>query len=750
MKQAYCILLALLIVCLSREQGLAQSKSRVGKAAEISQLYKSKANVKQSQRSTAPEVRHQLPGNKSIALSIRKSKSERSGEIYYGEVANAPNSKFFLKVSDNRVTGDIMMPDQKRYYRFKTELNGDVYLQEEPIDKVLCVDYRQHHEAESGRSDNAMGAATLQVPSLESLPGATAVVLLDYDGHYVDGTLWNDMFNSGNPIDAMPMYYSELEIKAMWALISADFSAFDVNITTSEEVFNRAPVNRRGRVIFTPTNYFSPGDGGRAYIGSFTFGGGIWGETPSFVWNTGVVNGGNTASHEIGHMLYLLHDGRTSPAEEYYYGNGSWAPIMGAAFIPFAQWSKGDYPFANNTEDDLAIIATRNGFGYRTDDHGDHPKASSVLETDGAGVVLPASNVGNISTSNDIDVFSFETTGGLVNLRVQPTGEYSNLNPLLVLRSESGQVIRVHDVGQPYVTIEEELQSGRYFLSIEGGTSVYGAYSKYGSLGEYSISGYIPVVSPIVAVNLVSPTSGTYFKAGAAVDLAVALDMPDNTSIQKIAYYQGNKLLGSTSNAPYTFHWKGIREGAYEVYAVAVNHQGETYASDPISITVVNGYGGGNRNSCELPDWRPDFAYVAGALATLNGNAYEAQRSSTGSNPSHSSQAKGDWNYRGPCRGAVAAKTPSSKITADFSSEDILIYPNPARNRGVLQVELPEALSTAQVTLQEVGTGARLIESNYRQVSKIPIQLNKLPHGYYVLRIVSDNQVWTRKVIINP
>ncbi|WP_299986238.1 hypothetical protein [uncultured Pontibacter sp.] len=203
MKQAYCILFALLIVCLSSGQALAQGKSRIGKAAEISQLYKSKANLKQTQRSASPEVRHQLPGNKSISLSIRKSKTARDGEIFYGEVSNVPNSNFFLKVLGNRVTGDVMIPDQKRYYRFMTEPNGDVYLQEEDIDKVLCVDFMRHQSGEPGRPENTLGAAAIQVPKLESLPGATAVVLLDYDGHYVNGTLWNEMFNGGNPIVAL-------------------------------------------------------------------------------------------------------------------------------------------------------------------------------------------------------------------------------------------------------------------------------------------------------------------------------------------------------------------------------------------------------------------------------------------------------------------------------------------------------------------------------------------------------------------
>ena len=733
---------------LSGGQVVAQSKSRVGKASEISQLYQSKAKLKQSHKSASSEVRHQLPGNKSIALSIRNSKTESNGDFYYGEVSNTPNSKFYLKVSGNRVTGDVVMPDHKRYYRFITELNGDVYLQEEDIDEVLCIGYKQYHAAD--RQHTELGAAGLTVPVLESLPGATAVVLLDFDGHYVQGTLWNQVFNGGNPISAQPMYYSESEIEAMWRLISADFSAFDVNITTSEEVFNRAPVNRRGRVIFTPTNYFAPGWGGYAYIGSFSWGGGIYGETPSFVWNTGVVNGGNTASHEIGHMLHLVHDGRTSPLEEYYYGNGKWAPIMGAAFIPFAQWSKGDYPFANNRQDDLAIITNFNGFGYRADDHGNTHDAASVLVIDGAGVVSDAGNAGNIVTSTDVDVFSFETSGGVVSLRVQPTAEFSNLNPLLTLRSEKGQVIRSIDVGKPFVAIEEELQPGKYYLSVEGGTSVYGAYSNYGSLGEYTISGFIPVANPGVTIDVVSPASGTYFNAETNVDLVVALDIPENDSIENVTYYHDGKKLGSANAAPYSFSWRGIKKGHYQVYAVAVNHKGEAFSSEPISITAVNGFGGGNRNTCELPEWQTDFTYVAGAVVTFGGDIYEAQRTSTGSIPAHSSHAKGDWKYRGPCRGTQVADNPTSTASAMFSADDIVIYPNPAKNKGILQIELPQVLSAAHVSLQEVGTGAKVMENNDWNVSKLTIPLNKIPHGYYVLKIVSNNQVWTRKVIINP
>jgi hypothetical protein len=745
MKQAYCILFALLIVYISGHQAFGQTKSRIGNAAEIAQLYKSKAKANQSQRSAATEVRHQAPGNKSISLKIQKSITEKNSDFYYGEIANTRNSKFFVQVTGNRVIGEVAMPDQKRYYRFTTEANGEVYLEEEDIDEVLCIGF----EAYSGEEqrDNTIAAAAA-IPALESLPGASAVILLDYDGHYVQGTLWNQVFNAGNPIDAQPMYYSESEIEAMWALISADFSAFDVNITTSEEVFNRAPVNKRGRVIFTTTNYFAPGWGGYAYIGSFSWGGGFYGETPSFVWNRGVVAGGNTASHEIGHMLHLRHDGRTSPVEEYFYGNGYWAPIMGAAFTPFAQWNNGDYPFANNKEDDLAVISTFNGFGYRADDHSNHAVGASALIMDATGHVSPTDNTGNISTSKDIDFFSFETAGGMVSLRVQPTATYSNLNPLLSLRSDNGELLQAKDVGQPFVALEADLPAGKYYLTVEGSASVYGAYSNYGSLGEYAISGYIPVSTPAIAVDLVSPASGTYFKADATIELMVSLDLPASTSIAKVTYFHGDSQLGSAHTYPYSLVWNDVATGDYALHAMAYTNQGEAFASEPIQISVVNGYGGGNRNTCELPDWQPDIRYVEGALVSLSGNVYEAQSTSLDSNPAASKPAKGDWKFRGPCRGALAANKTAS--VAAFSSDDIRIFPNPARNKGTLQVDLPTALRVAQVTLQEVGTGAKLLENTYQNVSKMPIQVNALPPGYYVLRIVSDDQVWTRKVIINP
>ena len=40
-------------------------------------------------------------------------------------------------------------------------------------------------------------------------------------------------------------------------------------------------------------------------------------------------------------------------------GHAGWAPIMGVGYYQnISHWSKGEYAYANNTEDDTAIISS--------------------------------------------------------------------------------------------------------------------------------------------------------------------------------------------------------------------------------------------------------------------------------------------------------------------------------------------------------------------------------------------------------
>src|SRR5688572_26067181 len=79
------------------------------------------------------------------------------------------------------------------------------------------------------------------VPALSSLPGAAHTIYLDFDGHTVQGTEWNNYYNQSTlvakpfDIDGTAASYSAAElarIEEAWQRVSEDFAPFHVNVTT--------------------------------------------------------------------------------------------------------------------------------------------------------------------------------------------------------------------------------------------------------------------------------------------------------------------------------------------------------------------------------------------------------------------------------------------------------------------------------------------------------------------------------------
>ncbi len=493
MKKFYLFLSTLLFTWVT-SSAFAQVPIYIGKLKDIAATYKTKAQQANTSGTPGAQVSHLLPGGKPLTLKLKSSKLEGVASLFYGEVSDSRYSSFNLAVSGRNVSGSIIMREEKRLFRYSSTPDGSVYLTEEDIDKVLCVGIpKDEKRKEKGRVEPAQApTVATAVPILQSLPGAGAVLYLDFDGQTVSNTLWNSNFNSGNPIVAAPSTLSEAEITEAWKLISEDFRPFALNVTTSEAVFNSVPANRRMRVIFTPTNYFYPNAGGAAYVGSFTWAGTSYGETPCFVWNTSIKGAGEAGTHEAGHTLQLSHDGRTNPVEGYFEGQGSWAPVMGAGYyVPVVQWSKGEYPYANNTEDDLSKISTLNGFGYRLDDHGNTSTTATPLVVGTNGDVFADNNKGVISTRTDVDVFSFTSPGGVTALTVSPDPTHPNLDISLTLRNSAGTVVATEDPSTLAASLSTTLAAGTYYLTVDGVAGSMGANSDYGSLGSYTIASTI-------------------------------------------------------------------------------------------------------------------------------------------------------------------------------------------------------------------------------------------------------------------
>ena len=298
--------------------------------------------------------------------------------------------------------------------------------------------------------------------------------------------------------------------------MAEDFIPFNVNVTT------QAPANindliksgtgdtRWGvRVAIggSSSDWFGAGAGGVAYINSFNWNS----DTPTFVFDEQLGNGNEkytaeAISHEVGHTLGLSHDGRISPAEGYYQGHGSgetgWAPIMGVGYYQnLSQWSKGQYASANNTQDDLQIITTQNGFGYRTDDTGNTIATAKALTVSGTSV----SGSGIIERNTDVDFYRFNTGAGAISLTVNPFSRGANLDVLAELYNSAGTLIASSNPTDLLsANITANVAAGTYYFKIDGigkgSPLTTTGYTDYGSLGKYSISGTI--INP--------PTIGTF------------------------------------------------------------------------------------------------------------------------------------------------------------------------------------------------------------------------------------------------
>lgn len=362
---------------------------------------------------------------------------------------------------------------------------------------------------------------------LNSLPGAKQTIYLDFNGHTTSGTYWNTSYKSGANIftpafdfDGNTAFSSaELErIQYIWQRVAEDFSPFNINVTTqaptdiNDLIKNSSTDTRWGvRVVIGGSSYdwFGKEAGGVAYLNSFNWNS----DTPTYVFSKQTGNGDEKAtaeaiSHEVGHTLGLNHDGRTNPAEGYYSGHGreetGWAGIMGLGYYQnLTQWSKGQYAFASNTEDDLQIITTKNGFDYRIDDCGNTIATAKSLTISGTSV----SGSGIIERNTDIDFYSFSTGAGFINLTVNPFSRGPNLDILAKLYNSAGTLIASSNPTELLsAAIATNVVAGTYYLSIDGvgkGDPLATGYTDYGSLGQYFINGTI-VSNPSVTLALSS------------------------------------------------------------------------------------------------------------------------------------------------------------------------------------------------------------------------------------------------------
>ena len=405
------------------------------------------------------------------------------------------------------------------------------------------------------------------VPKLSSYPAASATIYLDFDGHYVNSGVWNNGF----PFACASSGMDDTQITEVFNRTAEDYRPFNINITTDSSVFLAAPLNKRIRIIITPTSAWYPGVGGVSWINSF-----VWGDdTPGFVFcdRLGPNNAKLVAeccSHEAGHTVGLSHQSKYdgvncgTPIEQYNSGTGSgesgWAPIMGNSYgHNMTNWNNGPTPYGcTSVQDNLSIISSQSSIGFRADDYSNNATAAATAITPASFSVS-----GVISTNTDKDAFKlvvaqnsgFHITAIPFNVGINNDG--ANLDIKLDLYNAAGTLVRSFDPEATMsVTVDTTLDAGTYYLLIDGtgNTNI----SEYGSLGSYTLSGFsslLPVKDVVLTGNTINDKHNLNWTVIADEPVKSAIvEMSENGTV-----FTGTAILSPVTNS---FSWKPYQNTA--------------------------------------------------------------------------------------------------------------------------------------------------------------------------------------------
>ncbi|MFY8275387.1 M12 family metallo-peptidase [Pseudoalteromonas sp. SSDWG2] len=464
----------------------------------------------------------------SFALSTSAAANSASNQanIPYQAVENLPHSR--LKTSLSKLPAPVQQKVLNKLSSLGIPVVDTDFIEADDNGEIYYVEMGLSVAPSATVQASTQTLPEIDVFNLHSKPAAANTVYLDFDGGEVSGRAWGGGTSYATlpyDLDGDPASFNDSErarIHEIWTRMADDFAAFDINVTT------QAPATfgpNTGWVLFTKDTDAngiampSQGAGGVAYVN-------VWGRSdytkyqPAFAYYNRLASGAaNTmaeaGSHELGHNLGLSHDGTSTTS--YFSGLGenldvnSWAPIMGNSYRKnITQWSIGEYPDANQFQDDIAIITSKLGASSDTEGTQTSPNTLTMDEFGQFSATNREADPSNAQMANkgtiqqgDSDWFQFSAGTGAAQFNANPAWDAftresrrgANLDIGLRLYNAQGDVIAATD-GQSdsNASLSLDLAEGVYTLEVYGASGPY--VSNYASQGHYYLSGYVPPTAP--------------------------------------------------------------------------------------------------------------------------------------------------------------------------------------------------------------------------------------------------------------
>lgn len=129
----------------------------------------------------------------------------------------------------------------------------------------------------------------------------------------------------------------------------------------------------------------------------------------------------------------------------------------------------------------------------------------------------------------------------------------------------------------PYLFLWTNAPAGTFEVSATA-TDAYGT-STASKIARITVANKAP------SVQITSPTNGANFPTGSHI--RISADAADSDGkVARVRFYSGDRLLGTTTNAPYSLVWSNVAAGTYRLLARAVDANGAVAESRLVQITV--------------------------------------------------------------------------------------------------------------------------------------------------------------------
>lgn len=243
-------------------------------------------------------------------------------------------------------------------------------------------------------------------------------------------------------------------------------------------------------------------------------------------------------------------------------------------------------------------------------------------------------------------------------------------------------------------------------------TSPYTYSMTNAAAGTYTITakatddkGAMTVSSPVTivvaanippSVSLTSPAINATYTAASSISLSAQASDLDG-SISKVEFYNGSTLITSKTAAPYTYTWPTVAAGSYTITAKATDNKGAVTTSQSVTITV------------------------------------KAPLASRSVDNSH----------------ALNLSNRDTLLQETFTT-DVRLFPNPAVSK--LQIKFEGMQINNQKAMLSITNLSGIVIKRLPVVlsgRSIEADVNSLTAGIYLLHIVTDDFVVTKKFIKN-